>query len=245
MVNATDFTCYSDYFNTLSCDIPETTTQSLAHVYGEMATNSLCCPYNDLSDILSSKPDGEYYYRRTRYQQEFAYRFNEYNPADEQGAYPRFTNRNITASSGPCFNYSVTDGYPVSHGDGMSFLKYENETGFSGNISIPERNAATDGNTYVFRGLNPPQNASAYFCGTREDRCLKMWAHRSVGSPEWGWNEPAQFYECPSTINHVGNTSDLWQEISDDMAYTAAAAIGLQGRSTGNSSDLDWTQFQF
>ncbi len=57
MVNATDFTCYSDYFNPLSYDIPETTTQSLAHVYREMATNSLCCPYNDLSDILSSKHD--------------------------------------------------------------------------------------------------------------------------------------------------------------------------------------------
>ena len=72
-----------------------------------------------------------------------------------------------------------------------------------------------------------------------------MWAPRSVGSPEWGWNEPAQFYECPITINLMGNTSDPWQEISDDMAYTAAAAIGLQGRFTGDSSDPDWTQCQF
>lgn len=105
--NVSDISCYHR-----GGDCPKDhadITQATAHANGELATGAECGPYNTTADILSSKEDYTYFCRRTPGQQEFAYRFNEYNPTDEQKTFPHFTNRIITASSGPCMEYSQTN----------------------------------------------------------------------------------------------------------------------------------------
>ena len=91
VANASNLTCYFDLFNSVRGCGGDITSQALAHAYGEMALSSLCGAYNYTSDILKSRYDYGYYCRRTRHQQEFAYRFNEYNPEDKQRVYQRFT----------------------------------------------------------------------------------------------------------------------------------------------------------
>lgn len=79
--------------------------QSLAHAYEGIAKSSDCGNYINISDVLQSKNNYGYYCRRTRRRQEFAYRFNEYNPSDKTKPYPRFTNQTITASAGEFLTY--------------------------------------------------------------------------------------------------------------------------------------------
>ena len=194
-----------------------------------------CGNYTEISDVLGSKHNYGYYCRRTRHQQEFAYRFNEYNPNDTTKAYPRFTNRTITASAGECFNYSVT-GDPQPQGGGNWLYKFGNDT-FKGNITIPGAYGALDGTTYIYRGINVPQQASKYACGPR---CIKMWAHRSEG-----YGEPSTFFECPITVNEVNNATEDYQRLPYDMARLAAASIALQGRPSGPPGTNLWPQYQF
>ncbi|KAL2054781.1 hypothetical protein ABVK25_005085 [Lepraria finkii] len=122
-----------------------------------MALCSCCGAYKYISDILKSTHDYGYYCRKNRHQQEFAYRFNEYNPEDKQRVYPRFTQRIITVSSGKCFNYSMVGG-PQNERDGNLSYEYTNGT-FSGNFTIPGQIEAFNGTTYVYRGINTPQEA--------------------------------------------------------------------------------------
>ena len=231
LANASNLNCYMDSFNAWDRCGGDVTGQALAHAYGEMALSSSCGNYTLTSDILKSKNDYSYYCNRTPNQQEFAYRFNEYNPEDKQKSYPRFTNRTITASASTCFNYRMV-GEPQAGKGATSLYSFTNGT-FNGSISIPDQSGAFDGTTYIYRGANTPQNAVTYACGPR---CIWMWAHKSRGN-----GEPSTFYQCPITVSLVRNASNDAQNISDGMARLAAASIALQGRPSGKGF---WNQYQ-
>lgn len=204
----------------------------MAHAYGGIADASPCCPYNDTSQIIPYDQDCPYFCNTESLPQEFAYRFNEYNPDDRQKAYPRFTNRIITASSATCrtyaqFNYTVLDG-------GQLKFYYYNDT-HNGTIVIPGNLDALDGTTYVYRGEKRPQEEESWACGPR---CITMWAHRNRGA-----GEAPRHFECDITVGQVTNVTNVTrQDISDGLARVAAASIALQGR---QSADQSWTQYQF
>lgn len=220
-----------DSFNAWDGCGGDVTGQALAHAYGEMALSSRCGNYTLTSDILKIKKDYSYYCNRTPNQQQFAYRFNEYNPEDKQKSYPRFTNRTITASAGKCFVYTMV-GEPRTESSGTLLYNYTNGT-FNSSINIPEQTNAFDGTTYIYRGINTPENAVTYACGPR---CIWMWAHKSVGH-----GEPSTFYQCPITVSPVSNVTNDTQNIPDGMARLAAASIALQGRP---SNQGHWNQYQ-
>jgi hypothetical protein len=238
IVNATNLTCY---FQNQACPTvnPQVVSQAQAHAYGNLPFRSECVPYDEVSDVLNSKEDYTYYCRRTPNRQEFAYQFKEYNPDDRQEAYPWFTNRIITASSGRCFEYSeVASSLGFDTNGILDALNYEyTNSSFNGNISIPIPNGALGGTTYIYRGTDIPQRATVYSCGPR---CIWMWAHKNVGA-----GEESTFYQCPITVSPVSNTTQDAHIISDDVARLAASAIGLEGRSADNNGTQVWTQFQF
>ena len=218
--------------------------QAIAHSYGEMALNSQCCDYTDISQVQSYQQVCRYFCKREpKNQQQFAYRFLEYNPDDAQRANPKPTKRVVTASSGPCFNYSariVGGVVPDDDGDKAALrFEYSNET-FKDSITIPKQSMGFDSTTYIYRGIKTPQNASEWSCGPR---CMWMWAHRSLGVDT---PEKEHFYQCPIMIDQVTNMTDpATQEISNDMARLAASAIGLSGRYTGKPENKVWKQYQY
>lgn len=235
--NVSDLSCYHR-----GGDCPkdhQDITQATAHSNGELATGAECGPYNTTADILSSKKDYTYFCRRTPGQQEFAYRFNEYNPKDEQETFPQFTNRIITASSGPCIEYSQVNIVLGPDLNGlMSAWNYTFTNGsYTSNIMIPVNMEAWNGTTYVFRGIRIPQNADGWSCGPR---CMWMWAHKSPGA-----GDHSKFYQCPITVSHVSNVTDPRHDLADGMARVAASSIGLQGRFSKTSTGIVWTQYQF
>lgn len=236
-VNASDLACYYKEFDQNSCP-EDVTAQAVAHSYGELALRSSCGLYDDISDLQNSKYDYSYYCRRDG--QEFAYRFNDYNPNDTQKVYPLFTNRTITASSGSCFTYSRLGNATMTRdtaGD-LEALNYTYTNGtFEDTIVIPKQSLGLSGTTYVYRGVKLPQHATTYACG---DRCMWMWAFKAQ-SPE---EEPA-FYQCPITISGVSNATNAAQNVSNDVARIAAASIALQGRWAGTFQNKIWTQYQF
>lgn len=239
VANAPNLKCYS--FDSGGGCSEEISTESRAHAFGDIALGFPCGAYNDTSQILESQIDYRYYCRRTRHQQEFAYRFNEYNPKDTQKSYPHFTRRLITASAGQCFNYTMVDG-PQNGWDGNKYYEYTNGT-FSGNITIPRQSSTFDGTTYIYRAIKTPQQAHRYSCGPR---CIWLWAHKALGH-----GESSTFYQCPITVNQVtvdlaSNALKDTQKISDDLALHSAASIALQGRpsSSSPSSNKTWTQYQ-
>ena len=195
--------------------------------------------YDDISDLQLSKYDYGYYCRRDG--QEFAYRFNEYNPNDTQKVYPLFTNRTITASSGHCFSYSQL-GDPKPALDTAGDLEalnytYTNHT-YTGSIIIPKQSTGLSGTTYIYRGTRLPQDAVTYACGPR---CMWMWVYKAHSKYE----EPA-FYQCPISISNVENTTNSSaQNIPNDVARIVAASIALQGRWAGTFENQIWTQYQF
>ncbi|KAL8788587.1 MAG: hypothetical protein Q9195_007231 [Heterodermia aff. obscurata] len=235
--NVSDLSCYHR-----AGDCPKNhadVTQATAHTNGELATGAECGPYNTTADILNSKKDYTYFCRRTPGQQEFAYRFNEYNPMDEQKTFPYFTNRIITASSGPCIEYSQVHRKLESELNGrLSAWNYTFTNGsYTSNIMIPVNMEAGNGTTYVFRGIRIPEKAAGWSCGPR---CMWMWAHRARGV-----GGKSLFYQCPITVSHVSNVTDPRHDLADGMALVAASSIGLQGRFSVNGSDIIWTQYQF
>ena len=207
---------------------------TLAHAYGDLTRSQQCCSYRNIQDVTNSANNCRYYCRRDRHKQEFAYRFNEYNRNDISKAYPRFTNRTITASSGKCLNYTQ-DEAPKELGDGYISVKYYNENS-NGTIKIPKQSHAIKGTTYIFRGNYTPQNALHQRCDRDEPRCMVVRAHRSLGL-----HEPRQVYQCPITVSNVTNVKDSTQDISHPMARLAATSIALQGR---RNEDNSWRQYQ-
>ena len=229
VANAANLSCFA--WNSQGTCGEEISNQAQGNANGQVALAFPCGPYNETSQILSSKIDYRYYCRRTRYQQEFAYRFHEYNPNDTLKTYPNMTQRIITASPGHCFNYTMVDN-PLDLLNGNVLYKFTNGT-YNGDITIPSQSSAWDGTTYIYGGINTPQKAQIYACGPR---CIWVWAHRARGH-----GEPSTFYKCPITVSPVSNPSDDSQRVSDDMARLAAASIALQGRP---SSTDDWKQYQ-
>ena len=221
---------------------PEESKQSRAHIDGELARSSRCGPYNDISDVLNSKIDYGYFCRRASGKQEFAYRFSEYNPTDREKRFPHFTQRLITASAGPCFQYhnvkAPTRTKDINGNLAAWLYEFTNGT-FSSSITIPIGDEAVSGTTYVYRGVNVPQLATTYACGKR---CIRMWAHRSFGHGN-DTDDRDAFFECQVTVSDVMNASSDDHQVPDHVARLAASAIGLQGRYS--RAGKAWTQYQF
>ena len=251
-VRVPDLSCYWHYIRTddYLCGFQDPdnaaaqcTTQSLAHNFGEDGYGALtpllpCGSYNDTAEILESTTDYRYYCRRTPNQQEFSYRFKEYNPDDLQNTYPYFTSRIITASSGPCFEYNQTSAELQDQGIlAMWNYGYSNGTA-SGKITIPTQVEALSGTTYVYRDANLPQIATDYSCGSR---CMWIWAHKNP-APGLSDNVP-KFYQCPISLSTVSNVTDAAHNVTDDMARLAVSSIAVQGHAS--IPPYNWTQWQF
>lgn len=246
-VDAANLTCYHHHIydnHKDQCEGPEL-THGIAHAYGEYAYGSLtrgidCGPYTDTADIIRSRTKPGYYCRRISGQQEFAYRFMEYNPTDQQRTYPYLTNRVITASANQCSEYAVTN---VQSGTttGKKWTVYTINDTSDGDISLPVQIDTFDGTAYIYRGFKVPQEATTWSCGKR---CIWMWAHKTARG-----EEPSAFYKCAVT---VGTVIDAKQKehivekvhaVGDDMARIAASAIGLQGGKSDH--DNGWMQSSF
>lgn len=238
IVKAANLTCY---FNGLKhCPVLSEVSQGLAHYYGETPSISTRAFYDEISDIEKSRNNPGYFCRRTP--GEYAYRFVEYNPIDQQRTYPFLTNRVIKASAGECSTYWETKP-PQKAIDTSGFLSALNFTITNGtvkdNIIIPQQSGGLDATTYIYRGLRAPPEAPSkkVSCG---DRCIWMWAHKNEGM-----GENSTFYQCPITISDVSNTNKSTQIVADDIAKFAASAIALQGRVAGPPTERIWTQYQF
>ena len=196
--------------------------------------------YDHIQDVVKSPDNYGYFCRNTP--GECAYRFVEYNPDDEQRTYPLFTNRTITASTGECFTYQETE-QPTQVKDTSGIadaleFKFSNGT-VHDSIIIPQQLGGIDSTTYIYRGIDLPQDTKKFSCG---DRCIWMWAHKSPGS-----GENSTFYQCPITIGTVSNLNSDTQIVPDSIAKLAASSIALQGRwaVNGTSPQRIWTQFRF
>ena len=160
IVNASNLTCYAhswadDMFHP-GCPEPAV-EQAIAHLYGDMALKSTCCNYTDLSEVQNSEQTCSYYCKREPPgQQQFAYRFLEYNPYDTAKIYPKLMSRIIITSSRTCFNYSIKPNPQLvldgSDGDSAALeFQYYNQT-LNGSIVIPKQSMGYDSTTYVYRG---------------------------------------------------------------------------------------------
>jgi hypothetical protein len=232
-VEVSDLTCY---FHDGVCPFP-VTTQALAHLYGEVTQASDCGNYTTISNVTNSQQTYQYYCRNDS-RPEFAYRFNEYNPNDTQKAYPYFSNRTFTTSSGKCLENSQV-GEPTSDTVGsMSALKHTYTNGSTnGTISIPVSSLGREGTTYIYRGTDRPAIESTYNCS---DRGFWMWAYRNPGR-----DEAPRFYQCPIEVSLVSNVQQSAHIISNDVARVAAASIALQGRYHPEGDRQIFTQYQF
>ncbi|KAL8728408.1 MAG: hypothetical protein Q9181_005360 [Wetmoreana brouardii] len=252
-VNVSDLTCYMHGSPHGSrCQLP-VTTDALAHAYGETthgadSTQASDCGYFDnVEDVISSKEDFRYYCRRNTTVQRFAYRFKEYNPNDFQKAYPHFTTRTITASSGECNEYEkVVAQQPTVIGDRntwnhISAVNFTFEKGpINKTIAIPTSALGNGGTTYIYRGSKTPAKAGTFGYG---ERGIWMWAYRNPGPGEPAPN--GTFFECPITVSTVSNVLNPQHNITDDVAREAAASIALQGQWKGSSKNKNFEQWQW
>lgn len=223
----------SCYFHKRNCPTP-ITIHALAHAYGETALASECGNFSELTAGTKSKQDYRYFCKRNVPRQEFAYRFKEYNPNDTQRAYPYFTDRIITASSGDCLEFDqagATVPDEVGNMDATNYT-YRITQSENGSISIPNSSLGREGTTYIYRGITVPAKASAYSCGPR---CILMWAYKNPGA-----TDGPKFYQCPVNISLVSNSTVPAHDVSDAVARVAAASIALQGR-----FDPSFRQYQF
>ncbi|KAG8531175.1 uncharacterized protein KY384_004533 [Bacidia gigantensis] len=225
-VVASNLTCY---FSNKTCPISRAATNGLAHSYGEAILAPDCGGFNQLNNSGHPSQNWQYYCRYPPAEdadsQAFGYRFKEYNPADKQNLYPRFTNRRITAFSGDCRQYSVI-GQPQNDTiEDMSATQFTYTNGsYNGSISIPNSALGLNGTTYLYRGFNSPENATDFLCG---DRCLLMWAYKNKGG-----DQGRTFFECPITVSTVTNATSSDHAVRENVARVAAASIALQGRYT-------------
>ena len=217
------------------------TVQYNAHISGLTGSSTAgplappCPEYNDTSEILAMhgvRDDDNfgdyiplYYCRSARRQQQYAFRFFEYNPKDSAGIYPTFTNRLITASSGPCRHYTnVSD--TVEGGFRTYTIKPDNDTATT-TLTIATQSEALSGTTFVYDGEAIPPNAvnpERTACG---ERCIWVWAHLS---PPLAAPGPNSFFQCPVTVDEVTNATRDEHKVTRSMARYAAAAIALDGR---------------
>lgn len=238
-VTATNFDCYFSNSTQSECpgDVP---SQATAQRYGELSQRTgSCTEYTTLDDILESTSNPAYYCRRKPENQEFAYRFKEWNPQDNESNYPSFSNRTITVSSGPCFEYEEVGSIDALDDLGnmaATEYTYKNAT-FNSTVVIPKASEGLSGTTFVYRGIKLPRDAETYACGAR---CIKMFAYKKQGP-----NERSKFYECPITVSLVSNNVTKEHHIQNRVARVAAASIALQGRWFGTFENQIWKQYQF
>lgn len=248
-VSVTNLECYRHGAYS-ACPV-QVIQDQLAHAYGastqgpDSKSRLQCGDYTDLDDVIGSKQNFPYYCRRDTAIQEFAYHFKEYNPVDTQQAYPHFTNRVITASSGICNEYSETGSQTSQVGDDNTNppnaisalnINYTNGT-HKESIRIPTSALGREGTTYIYRGPPRPEDATKYGFGPRG---LIMWVYRNPGQFE----EP-RFFECPITVSVVTNVKNPAHNVSDSTAREAAASIALQGQFRGTGPNIDFTQWQW
>ena len=241
-VNATNLGCYFPHRRQEpNCPTDLVPRQATANIYGEMGLVFNCGAYTNISEVQNSREDDNYYCRRTPGSQEFAFRFYEYNPDDQQRTYPFFTNRTVTASAGECIIYpNVTQSPGIDLDGDPAATNYTFTNGsFTDSISIPKAYDGLSGTTYIYRGIKTPGDADSLsvVCGSR---CLWMWVHKAQGP-----NDKSTFYKCPITVSEVSNASHDYQKINDVIARTAAASIALHGSWTGTFEDPIFTSFNF
>ena len=224
--------------------LPPEESQGPAHSWGESYLNSEpCYPYKDTADIVNIKHNPPYFCRRSSGQQEFAYRFKEYNPEDREKTYPFLTNRVLTVSPGSCNKYTMTSTNPpmnctISNEAGFVHL-YSNSTSQQTSFCVPLSSEGCSATVYIYGGLKSPDLDEDYSCGNRSKW---IWAFRA---PDPGSPDPTVIFECPITVSQVSNAFADAQQIPNAVARVAAASIGLNGRWSGNISDRIWTQYSF
>ncbi|KAL9630936.1 MAG: hypothetical protein Q9164_006165 [Protoblastenia rupestris] len=215
------------------------TMHGLAHIYGDMKT---AAPdrgdYNQISDLLQSRQDFSVW-RRTD-QTQFAHRFNEYNKNDTRGAYPYFTDRIITSSSGECIEYQAHKKTEdaIMGGVKANKITYSNAS-IEGTILIPVSALGKEGTTYIYLGLNDPSLASdpRVVCG---NRCMYVWVYENPGA-----KSSPKLYQCPITVSVVSNAKLPEHDIPDSLARVAAVSIALEGRYQGPHDNQDFHQYQY
>lgn len=220
-------------------------------MYGEIAAGRPCHNYNNISEVLSSDANPPYWCKEIENQQEYTFRFLEFNPKDQVRVYPSITNRTITASSGQCYQYNIIprSDQPALDLNGNKAAvtwAYSNGT-VNGSVTIPTEMSAFDATTYIYNGTQIPHNETESSCGPR---CMWMWAFKAFSTKLHDQGQPMALYKCPITVSNVsdhGKTIDDKHKVSDGMAKLAASAIGLQGR-YANPPQLDhktvWRQYQ-
>ena len=236
-VNVSKLDCYYSFGNCLQA---AEAGMAVAHDYGQLTRGRTSCAYSNDSDI--SKANQLCYYFNNLNGQEFAYRFNEYNPGDSTSSYPFLTNRTVKASAGQCYEYAVNTDNPnfIDIPDGIGgaqVFPIYNET-YNGTITIPRATSANDATTWIYNGTERPQDATFQACGPR---CLWMYAFRSQGVIT---QRSDAVFSCPITVTDVNNASRPFHSLPPDIARLAAASIALTGRYTNpDGADRDWRQY--
>ena len=220
------------------CEVTVLAPQTKAHSFGALTRGDSCCKYNSTADILSANQSCPYFCSANG--QEFAYRFNEYNPNDTNFAYPFLTNRLIRSKVEACYPYDIdwAESRFISSSDGVNdthLFSYHNST-YNSTIPVPRYATGINSTTYIYNGLNIPQKATLIACGPR---CLTIYVLRH-GKPF-----PSNIFSCDISMTNVTNTTAKWQEYPDNMTRLAIASIAL----TGNARDpkepqLSWKQWQ-
>ena len=228
------------YYVDGSCDVVPAAHFTTAHTYGELIRGWQCCPYHDDSGIENANQTCPYFCHDNK--QEFAYRYNVYNPDDTAHAYPYLTNRTVRASAGQCYRYDIDVAHSslASSTDGNKDVKifaFTNGT-FTGHLPIPRSDSASNSTTYVYNGSAIPFDETKTACGPR---CIWIHAMRHEGA----YSPAAHIVSCPITVSEVYNAAQDWQILPDAPARTAAASIALTGRYT-NPAGLGtvWQQYQ-
>ncbi|KAL9063918.1 MAG: hypothetical protein Q9161_009196 [Pseudevernia consocians] len=90
------------FYGNNRCDLTLVAPLTTAHSYGELIRGETCCPYNTTADIFSANQSCQYFCSADR--QEFAYRFNEYNPLDTTSSYPTYSAQIPIPNSAGAFN---------------------------------------------------------------------------------------------------------------------------------------------
>ena len=226
------------FFKNDNCDITVLAPLTTAHSFGALTQGQSCCTYNTTADIFSANQSCLYFCSADR--QEFAYRFNEYNPSDNTSAYPFLTYRLIRSKVEACYEYDIdfAESPYIDSSDGANdtrLFSYHNST-YNSTISIPNYAIGFNSTTYVYNGSNVPQNAVLVACGPR---CLTIYVLRS-GNPS-----SSNIFSCNISVTNVTNTTAPWQEYPDDMARLAIASIALTGNVRNpQEPQLSWQQYQ-
>ncbi|KAL8769310.1 MAG: hypothetical protein Q9209_004692 [Squamulea sp. 1 TL-2023] len=232
------------YYNNEKCTTdpnqPPEVAQNQAHSYGEASLRERAYPYGSDDDIFDA-PQNCTYFAHTN-QQEFAFRYAEYNPDDRARAYPFLTKRLIKTLTGRCFQYKAGGSYFKKSNDGPDSVRvwsYSNDT-TDGVLRIARTDTGYDSTTYAYTGVQAPQNATAVTCGPR---CIWLYAGRQSGVNRRGGDD---IFKCPITVSEVSNVGNPAHIVPDQTARLAAASIALSGRYTNpNGSEFKhWQQYQ-